>query len=107
MTELPSAIPDAEVLIGLAPEELGAKMLFLLRKRRESTFHLGNLHNELWGPFSQLQYPRQHQPQIDMAISEAWAWLQAQGLIVPTESGGAVGLARVFGPFRRFNLAHL
>ena len=35
MYELPHAIPDPQVLLNLQPEELGGKILFLLRKRSE------------------------------------------------------------------------
>jgi hypothetical protein len=54
MYELPATIPDAHLLLALEPEELGAKMLFLLRKRQEKAnqtqtdFHLSNLLGELW-----------------------------------------------------------
>src|SRR5437016_3593677 len=30
--------------------------------------------------------PRQRQPEILLALGEAWSWLEAQGLIVPAES---------------------
>ena len=39
MHELTQIIPDAEVLLALEPEELGAKLLFLLRKRGGGAFH--------------------------------------------------------------------
>ena len=40
MRELPGAIPGVEVLLALEPEELGAKLLFLIRERlqREANF---------------------------------------------------------------------
>ena len=88
MNELPRVIPDVEMLLALAPEELGAKMLFILRKRSEATFHLGNLHNELQGQDCPHQY-RQQAGVVSLALSEAWAWLQAQGLVIPSENGGA------------------
>jgi uncharacterized protein (TIGR02391 family) len=88
VNELPRVIPDVQMLLALTPEELASKMLFLLRKRNEATFHLGNLHNELQGQDCQPQY-RQHAGDVSLAISEAWAWLQAQGLVVPSETGGA------------------
>jgi hypothetical protein len=47
MIELPTAIPDFEVLLALEPEELGAKMLFLLRTRTEAMFNLVTLREEL------------------------------------------------------------
>jgi uncharacterized protein (TIGR02391 family) len=57
-------------------------------------FMLGNLENELW-LHSQVippQYPREKQPQISLALVEAWAWLEAQGLLVPAgDSNGRNG----------------
>lgn len=91
MNELPRAIPDVTFLLGLEPEELGAKILFLLRQRSGGRFHPNNLNNELWGQTApdQPRYPREKSEQIELAISEAFAWLRAQGLIVP--AGGRSG----------------
>ena len=48
MRELVEAIPDVDVLLALEPEELGAKILFLLRKRHDrGQFHPGNMQLEL------------------------------------------------------------
>jgi uncharacterized protein (TIGR02391 family) len=100
MIELAKEIPDYRMLLELTPEELGAKMLFLLRKRKEPTFHLGNLHNELWQQHSAYlpnkppQYPREHQDAIDLAIDEAWAWLRVQGLVIPKDEHGWHRLSR-------------
>ena len=85
MRQLLTAIPDADVLLGLEPEELGAKMLFVLREttKQSPTFHLshieqGILQNNLNLP----DYPREKHPEIIRAVNEAWAWLLAQGLVV-------------------------
>jgi hypothetical protein len=85
MHELPREIPAVSLLLELEPEELAAKMLFLLRKRREFKYHLGNLEGELWppGPPNPDQYPREKRNEISVALSEAWGWLEAQGLIIP------------------------
>src|SRR5436305_1312464 len=87
MQELPTVIPDVQMLLALSPEELAAKMLFLLRKRREEMFHPGNLQGELWqlphAPNQTPQYPRQYEKAISVAIEEAWAWLHSQGLVIP------------------------
>jgi transcriptional regulator with XRE-family HTH domain len=93
MYELPRTIPDVKMLLALAPEELGSTLLFLLKKRNEPKFHTGNLQKELWGLFTsgQSQYPRQNENEINLALSEAWAWLQAQGLIVPDMENGQYG----------------
>ena len=75
----------------MEPEELAAKILFLLRKRCGGMFHPGSLEKELWAP-SNLnipRYDRQKEDEISRALSEAWAWLRAQGLVVP--EGGATG----------------
>lgn len=87
MLELARAIPDVDVLLALEPEELGAKLLFLLRKDSNREFSPHNLRAELWNqvaPFQQSPYPRHRKNEIDLAMSEAWAWLEAQGLIVPS-----------------------
>ena len=89
MQELLNEIPDAMVLLSLEPEELAAKILFLLRKR-DATTTLNNLESELWQPSpSQAQYPREKKNEISLALTEAWTWLEAQGLIVqdPDQSG--------------------
>jgi uncharacterized protein (TIGR02391 family) len=100
MYELSQSIPDAQVLLAMEPEELGAKILFLLRKRSGNTirpqqpFLFSNLLIELWPQHGmhgqQPPYPRQRQDEIDLALAEAWAWLTAQGLLVPApaSSGG-------------------
>ncbi len=36
MIELPTAIPDPDVLLALEPEELAAKILFLIRGRTDA-----------------------------------------------------------------------
>jgi uncharacterized protein (TIGR02391 family) len=97
MYELQTAIPDPQMLLALEPEELGAKMLFLLRKRQEQRsqtydYHLANLLGELW---SRQSMPGQVSPysgmrnEISLAISEAWSWLNAQGLLVPAGAQGS------------------
>jgi uncharacterized protein (TIGR02391 family) len=90
MYELPRVIPDAEVLLALEPEELGAKLLFLLRKRSPTMkmFRPDILNAELWPqttlPGQQTSYPQNRREAIDVALTEAWAWVEAQGLSVPS-----------------------
>jgi hypothetical protein len=92
MRELSQIIPDAQVLLAMEPEELGAKILFLLRKRSDHSqqpFLFSNLIGELWPqhypylPGQQPPNPREQQNEINLALAEAWAWLVAQGLLVP------------------------
>jgi len=85
--EFPVAIPDVDAFLTLEPEELAAKMLFFLRQRNADMFHGGNMHNEMWGAIgtSAPSYPRQRQVEVYLALAEAWAWLESQGLLVPAE----------------------
>ena len=103
MIELPREIPDHRLLLELTPEELGAKILFILRKRserNENQFHMNNLQNELWqqrsmhAPNNPPQYDRNQMEAINLAIYEAWAWLIAQGLVIPKNEHGWHTLSR-------------
>jgi len=81
MHELATAIPDAQILLSLEPEELAGKILFILRKRignsrqPEQYFILANLLTDLWPvnylPGYQHSYPQELQRQINLAIAEA------------------------------------
>jgi uncharacterized protein (TIGR02391 family) len=85
MLDLQRLIPDAKVLLALEPEELGAKLLFAVRQR-EGTKHFnpGNYVLELTNQRDPPPtYPRQLLDDVQQACMEAWAWLEAQGLIVP------------------------
>jgi uncharacterized protein (TIGR02391 family) len=96
MQELTRTVPNAQILLAMEPEELGAKLLFLLRKRAgnmpQQHFLFSNLIGELWTrnhlPGQQPPYSGAPQSEINLALAEAWAWLVAQGLLVPAESGG-------------------
>ena len=87
MIELTQAVPDSDVLLAMEPEELGAKLLFLLRKRAiRGPFILSNFILELW-PYNPMPgqaspYPANRKDEIDLALAEAWSWLIAQGLLV-------------------------
>lgn len=87
MRELATVISDADVLLRLTPEELGGKLLFLIRKRAQpvNKFSPYNFSLELWHPAAQGNqlYPERLREQITLALAEAWGWLVAQGLLVP------------------------
>ncbi|MCY0388405.1 TIGR02391 family protein [Robbsia sp. Bb-Pol-6] len=117
MRELPEAIPDPEVLIALEAEELAATLIFLIQKRVEAdtragaghagTFHPATFINEFWDTNiptnGRPTYPRTHQPLIDMAVIEAVAWLEAQGLIVPSDAtNGHMGWRRLSRRAQKF-----
>lgn len=106
MIELPTAIPDVDVLLALEPEELAGKMLFLMRARaNHHMFHVGNLRSELWSQALSgwPQYAQHRREEVDLAIAEALAWLEAQGLIVPAEgTNGQNGWRHLSRRARRF-----
>jgi Protein of unknown function (Hypoth_ymh) len=97
--ELLTAIPDSSVLLALEPEELDAKILFLIRGRRDAgQFNIGTLRSELWNHrnYGPAQYPLNLKTEIDLAIAEALAWLEAQGLVVPAEGMNGINGWRHF-----------
>lgn len=112
MWELTQAIPDADEVLALEAEEWGARLLLLrqrLEARREEQFHPHNLENEVLeqrGPYGQPQPYRPRVAEVGLALSEAWAWLEAQGLIVPaTGINGSNGFRRLSRRARRFEHA--
>jgi uncharacterized protein (TIGR02391 family) len=112
MRDLATAIPDVEVLLGLEPEELGAKLLFLVKARYGAgMFHPPQMQDELWtgsrgNPILHNAYPRQYQPAIGLALTEAWAWLEAQGLVVPEDDmNGRNGWRRMSRRAQKFENA--
>lgn len=96
MRDLVDAIPDVDVLLALEPEELGTKLLFLARKYLAGAQpgHQQLLHKQQFASddlfvdhtATRRTYPNPRRDQIFLAISEAWAWLEAQGLLVPADS---------------------
>jgi uncharacterized protein (TIGR02391 family) len=95
MIQLLQAIPDVDMLLRLSPEELGAKMLFLLRQRPERTFYPPGLAQELRGDVSRgvKGYPDSKMDEAELAVAEGFAWLTAEGLILP--SLGTNGFCRL------------
>lgn len=91
MYELARIFPTADSLLAVEPDVLGAKILALLGNRpanqNQGMFHLNNLIQELWPlallPGQETPFPRNRRPEIDLAITEAWAWLEREGLLIP------------------------
>jgi hypothetical protein len=68
-------MPDVEAFLALAPEELAAKMLFLLQQRKQDMITGSSLENELWGGFGGAPgpaYPTTRQHEVHLAFAEAW-----------------------------------
>lgn len=89
MRDLYAAIPDPDVVLTLEPEELAGVLLRCLRDRVAREGRAINPYNcvvELRSgdPYHQASgYPRQRMREIQAAVSEAFAWLEAQALLVP------------------------
>lgn len=88
MPSLIDLIPDFEVLLGLAPEELG-KVLLKVAKSNEQNgiFHTETVTTVVTGTgmavTNTFAYPPQRMPLVEIAIIEAWQWLTIHMLIVP------------------------
>jgi uncharacterized protein (TIGR02391 family) len=97
--ELAQEIPDVEVLLNLEVEDLALTVLELLKRRGADKFHPTNLCNELFGrpPPHTAPYPSEKQGYVEQALTESFAWLEAQVLIVPASGqNGSIGW-RVLG----------
>ena len=81
MPTLGDIIPDADVLLGLQPEEVGGALLVVLNSRGTptETFHPQNMISDLF-PLNNEVYPRERQEEIGQALMEAWTWLRREGL---------------------------
>jgi uncharacterized protein (TIGR02391 family) len=75
-----AALPDAEVLLSLAPQELARVLLPVIRKARDPITM-----NHLVSSTERVRdaYGTPHTYAIQLALTEAWNWLVVQGLLVP------------------------
>lgn len=85
MASLTSLIPDVEVLLTLAPEELAEVILQLAFEHRQNNLaHLQSITSQINGtPGANNGYPQIRHKDAEMALAEAWSWLLAQGLLIP------------------------
>ncbi|MFN7400835.1 MAG: TIGR02391 family protein [Alphaproteobacteria bacterium] len=85
MTSLPQLIPDVEVLLALAPEELAPVLLKIAKDNGQNgLFHPQNFDSMYENRYSGLPtYPHNRQDEIHIAVSEAWNWLKVNALVVP------------------------
>lgn len=105
MISISQVIPDADVFLALEPEELGAKLLFVIRNEfKGKMFHPGNITGEIFESNSNTEgYPRARQPEIELALTEALMWLESQVLIVPEPGmNGGNGWRRLSRRAERF-----
>lgn len=93
--KLVDLIPDADVLIALEPEELGLRLLPVLAAwpHQGNPMQLDRLLPSVVGDTRSRdhlgQYPLDDRtPQIEVALREAWAWLEGAGLLIQSSSYG-------------------
>ena len=100
MKTIAELIPDPEVLLALAPEELA----FYLLKMARANIQNGIFHpNSITEPRSRIdvlpgtpQYPAQLAEEIELALKEAWHWLEQQALVIPASgANGTNGFRRL------------
>ncbi len=88
--KLTDTIPDADVLVALELEELGLRILPVCahwQANRNFTGHLtvqnfSNAAMQPPSPVSMGAYPQNRSAEIQLALREAWAWLEGQGLLI-------------------------
>ncbi|WOI57494.1 TIGR02391 family protein [Palleronia sp. LCG004] len=107
MRELHTTITDPDALLALEPEELAGTILILLRDRIEREPRPISVHNcisEITSGASSVRggqgYPPEAREEIALAVTEAFAWLEAQALLVPQP--GSTGWSVLSRRARRF-----
>ena len=85
MATLISLIPDVEVFLALAPEELAEVVLQLAHEHKQSNkIHLQSIASAIHGtPGGNEGYPQHRKTDAELVLAEAWNWLLIQGLLIP------------------------
>lgn len=87
MASIVTLVPDVDILLALAPEELAPILLGVARDAQQNSIvHLQAIVGQLSGSHGQPGYPQNRRVDAELAIDEAWNWLKVNGLLVP-ESG--------------------
>lgn len=85
MANLTSLVPDIDVLIELAPEELAEVVLRLAHEQRQNNkIHLQAITAHIHGtPGANDGYAQNRKNDAELVLAEAWNWLLIQGLLIP------------------------
>jgi uncharacterized protein (TIGR02391 family) len=78
-----SMILNAEDLLALEPEELAGVLLECLNSLEDNSQFLQLYNFLLPGQSPALAYPQEYRDRINRALTEAWVWLEREGLIAP------------------------
>jgi len=75
---------DADVLLALAPEELGGILLKVAKSQLQNGMvHINNISQTTVGVGMTATRQSGREREIELAMSEGWNWLVVQGLLVP------------------------
>jgi uncharacterized protein (TIGR02391 family) len=83
---LSQLLPDVDTILALQPEELAGPLLHYLTSLPEMDSRLHRF-QFIEQPELQRAYPRERHDQILEALTEAWVWLEREGLIAPRPDG--------------------
>ena len=94
MPSLPKLIPDVDHLLSMEPEELATYVLVAASDQRQN--NIVAMSSFISGLVSTSAHPGaytdQRRDEIGLAITEAWNWLEVQGLLIPAPGiNGASG----------------
>lgn len=77
--------PNIDVLLDFQPEELGAHIIQAMRPNPQQSVSRGHVKAVFYPnqhPYASEGFPRQRNQEVERAIFEAWAWLEAQGFLI-------------------------
>jgi uncharacterized protein (TIGR02391 family) len=82
--DLPTLIPDAAVLLALPAEELAGQLLTVFRDRPAALWSPDAVVSQIWATHGNGAgaYPSHYRDDVALAVGEAFAWLQAQALLI-------------------------
>jgi uncharacterized protein (TIGR02391 family) len=101
MQELVTRFPDVEVLLSLEPHELGLQVLQIIKKRQQDDRGAISRHNLTLeagrtGDLTRgvIGFPAARKTEVQLAVSEAFSWLESSGLLVREPGGDFLTLSR-------------
>lgn len=91
---LATLIPDVEVLLALAPEELAPALLRLAKQRLQNGIFepsaVTNLQSDIGSDAYRASHYARKENDVYLALGEAWNWLKVHGMIIPAPGTNGV-----------------